>query len=126
MIPNDLAPWHTVYQQAQRWMKAGSFEAMAHDLRKLLRLFAQKNAEPLAAITATAKHGIDLMVVKLDEAKRGFVLLPRRWLVERSFAWTARFRRLARYYERLPSPLAGLHWLPFSCLLLNALFRQSA
>ena len=49
-------------------------------------------------------HGIRLEVVKLPEAKRGFVLLPRRWVVERSFAWATRFRRLARDYERLPRP----------------------
>ena len=42
--------------------------------------------------------------MKLPEAKRGFVLLPRRWVVERSFAWMARFRRLARDYERLARP----------------------
>ncbi len=54
-------------------------------------------------------HGIELEVVKLAEAKRGFVLLPRRWVVERSFAWLARFRRLSRDYERLPTTLAGLH-----------------
>jgi transposase len=41
-----------------------------------------------------AAHGIRLEVVKLPEARRGFVLLPRRWVVERSFAWAARFRRL--------------------------------
>ena len=63
-----------------------------------------------------AEHGIELEVVKLAEAKRGFVLLPRRWVVERSFAWLARFRRLSRDYERLPTTLAGLHWLAFSCL----------
>ena len=40
------------------------------------------------------RHGIELHVVKLPEAKRGFVLLPRRWVVERSLAWAARFRRL--------------------------------
>lgn len=39
-----------------------------------------------------AAHGVQLMVVKLEEAKRGFVLLPRRWVVERSFAWASRFR----------------------------------
>ena len=37
MIPHDLPPWSTVHQQGQRWIKAGCFEAMAHDLRKLLR-----------------------------------------------------------------------------------------
>jgi transposase len=50
-----------------------------------------------------AQHGMRLEVVKHHEAKRGFVLLPRRWVVERSFAWAARFRRLARDYERLAS-----------------------
>ena len=70
-----------------------------------------------------AEHGVELEVVKLAEAKRGFVLLPRRWVVERSFAWLARFRRLSRDYERLPTTLAGLHWLAFSCLLLSNLFR---
>jgi transposase len=37
MIPNDLPPWHAVYDQTQRWIKAGVFEALAHDLRKMLR-----------------------------------------------------------------------------------------
>jgi len=65
------------------------------------------------------QHGIQLAVVKLPEAKRGFVLLPRRWVVERSFAWTARFRRLVRDYERLPATLAGLHLIVFACLMLH-------
>ena len=73
-----------------------------------------------------AKQGVDLIVVKLEEAKRGFVLLPRRWVVERSFAWAARFRRLSRDYERLPSSLAGLHWLAFITLMLNSILHQSA
>jgi transposase len=47
-------------------------------------------------LEAAAEQGIRLEVVKLPKAKRGFVLLPRRWVVERSFAWTVRFRRLAR------------------------------
>jgi transposase len=67
------------------------------------------------------EHGIHLEVVKLPEAKRGFVLLPRRWVVERSFAWLARFRRLARDYERLPETLAGFHFVAFSVLMLSRL-----
>lgn len=74
---------------------------------------------------AAAAHGIHLEVVKLTEAKRGFVLLPRRWVVERSFAWLARFRRLSRDYERLPATLASFHWLAFASLLLSNLFRLS-
>jgi transposase len=76
-----------------------------------------------------AAHGLHLEVVKLPEAKKGFVLLPRRWVVERSLAWAARFRRLARDYERLPATLAGFHFLAFVILLLKrfvALMAQSA
>jgi len=202
MMPNDLPPWHTVYQQTQRWLAAGVFEAMVHDLRRLLRVAAGRAPEPSAAVLdgrtlqssvesgsragwdghkrkrgskvhlavdtlgylltllvtpaneqeraqvaqlaeqiqqvtgesveiafvdqgytgddaaqAAAQQGIELVVVKLPEAKRGFVLLPKRWVVERSFAWTARFRRLARDYERLPRTLAGLHFVAFAMLM---------
>lgn len=65
-----------------------------------------------------AAEGITLEVVKLPEAKRGFVLLPRRWVVERSISWMRRFRRLAKDYERLPETVAGLHFLAFACILL--------
>ena len=204
MMPNDLPPWPAVYQQTHRWMKAGSFEAIVHDLRILLRVAAGRNPEPSAAILdartrqsspesghragydghkrkkgskvhlavdtlghllalhvtpandqeraqvadlaqavqevtgqsvevafvdqgytgeepaqAAAAHGIRLQVVKLPEAKRGFVLLPRRWVVERNFAWTARFRRLARDYERLQTTLIGFHFVAFVCLMLH-------
>lgn len=203
MMPNDLPPWATVYQQAQRWIKAGVFEAMVHDLRALLRLAAGRGEQPTAAIfdsrtlqstpesgaragydgakrrkgskvhaavdtlgqllalhvtsanaqdrdqvaqlaqdvqavteqsvevvfvdqgytgdtpeQAAAEHDLRLVVVKLPEAKKGFVLLPRRWVVERSFGWASRFRRLARDYERLPETLKGLHFLAFATLML--------
>lgn len=204
MLPNDLPPWYTVFQQTQRWLAAGSFEAIVHDLRMMVRLAVGRNAQPSAAIfdgrtlgstpesgaragydgakrkkgskvhmavdtlghllalhvtpaneqeraqvetlakavqavteghvelayvdqgytgeePAKAAHeqGITLEVVKLPEAKRGFVLLPRRWVVERSFAWAARFRRLAKDYERLATTLVGLHFVAFVCLLLH-------
>ena len=80
-------------------------------------------AKPAAA---AARRGVTLHVVKLPYAKRGFVLLPRRWVVERTFAWTARFRRLSRDYERLAATLAGFHWLAVVCLMLRALKLQSA
>ena len=72
--------------------------------------------EPVQAAKA---QGMRLEVIKLPQAKRGFVLLPRRWVVERSFAWMTRFRRLARDYERLPETLAGLHLLAFTVLMLH-------
>src|SRR5437879_5019822 len=96
LLPHELPPSPVIYQQTQRWITAGRFEALVQHL-----------------------HGIRLEVVKHTEAKHGFVLLPRRWVVERSFAWAARFRRLARDYERLPETLAGLHFIAFACLLLS-------
>jgi transposase len=55
----------------------------------------------------------------VPDAKRGFVLLPKRWVVERSLAWAARFRRLAGDYERPPETLAGLHYLAFAMLMAH-------
>jgi transposase len=66
---------------------------------------------------AAADHGIALEVVKLPDVKRGFVLLPRRWVVERDFGWMSRFRRLARDQERLADVLKGFHLLAFSMLM---------
>ena len=207
LMAHDLPPWHAVYQQTRRWVRAGCFEAMAEDLRGVLRLAAQRNEVPSAVIldsrtiqstpesggragydgakkrkgskvhiavdtlghllalavtpaneqdraqvgqlaqaegaepvkvafvdqgytgdqpaAAAAEQGIELLVVKHHEAKRGFVLLPRRWVGERSFAWAARFRRLARDYERLATTFAGYHWLAFVTLMLGTLFSKS-
>jgi transposase len=203
-MPHDLPPWEAVYQQTRRWLSAGVFEEMVHDLRVLLRLSKGRASEPSAAIldsrtlrstpesgsrggydgakrkkgskvhaavdtlgnllalfvTPASKQerawvdelaeavqeatgesvelayvdegytgeraakeaearGISLEVVKHPEAKRGFVLLPRRWVVERDFAWASRFRRLVKDYERLPDTLAGLHFVAFACLFLQ-------
>ena len=75
------------------------------------------------AAAEAAAHGITLDVITLPAAKRGFVLLPRRWVVERSISWMRRFRRLAKDYERLPETVAGLHFLAFACILLARTVR---
>lgn len=211
MIPNDLPPWEIVYQQTQRWLRAGVFEAMVHDLRLLLRLAQGRKEQPSGAIfdsrtlqsspesgqragydgakrrkgsqthiavdtlghllalhvtaadeqdraqvarlaqdvqevtgeavevafvdqgytgdeaaQAAAEYGLRLEVVKLPDAKRGFVLLPRRWVVERSFGWMSRFRRLVRDYERLPETLKGLHFLAFAMIMLHRFVQTIA
>jgi transposase len=210
-LPHDLPPWTAVYQQARRWMQAGVFEEIAHDLRAIVRFVNERNLEPTAtifdgrtlqstpesgdragydgakkkkgskvnaavdtlgnllALKITAANeqeraqvaelaakvqevtdgtveiayvdqgytgedaardaeeaGIKLTVVKHKEAKRGFVLLPRRWVVERTFGWLGRFRRLARDYERLTATLEGWHWLAFVALLLANAGSKSA
>ena len=66
---------------------------------------------------AAADHGIQLEVVKLPDVKRGFVLLPRRWVVERDFGWMSRFRRLARDQERLAEVLKGFHLIAFTMIM---------
>lgn len=207
-MPHDLPPWAAVYQQMQRWIRAGCFELLVQDVQSLLREFGGRRGQPTAvaidsrtlqstpesgaragydgakrrkgskvhiavdtlghlmalkvtpadagdraqvealaeqvqqvtgdsvelayvdqgytgeaAATAANQHGIRLEVVKHPKAKRGFVLLPRRWVVERSFAWAARFRRLARDYERLDTTLKGFHYLSFACLMITRMFH---
>src|SRR5262245_36465097 len=70
-------------------------------------------------VQAETGETVEIAYVELPEAKRGFVLLPRRWVIERSFGWVSRFRRLARDYERLPETLAGLHFVAFVILMLK-------
>lgn len=64
-------------------------------------------------------RGIKLVMVGLPAATKGFVLLPRRWVIERSFAWATRFRRRANDDERLPATQRSLDCiaspLPGSC-----------
>ena len=145
MMPKDLLSWEAVYQQTQRWVQAGVCETMVHDVRMLLQDRAQgaQLATQVHDVTGAsvemafvdqgymgahpaqeaAAHGMQLEVVKLPAAKKGFVLLPRRGVVERRNAWAARFRRLARDDERLPETLASLHFLAFAILLLKR-FRE--
>lgn len=75
------------------------------------------------AADEAAQHGIQMEAVQHPMARRDFVLLPKRWVVERSFAWAARFRRLARDYERLSQTLAGIHYFAFTWIMLAQLFK---
>lgn len=74
-----------------------------------------------ATAEVASEQGIELVVVKLPQAKHGFVLLPRRWVIERSLGWKSRFRRLVRDYERLAETLAAFHYLAFACIMLTRL-----
>jgi transposase len=66
-----------------------------------------------AAADTTAAEGIELHVVRLPQAERGFVLLPRCSVVERSFAWANRCRRVVKDYERYAAALARFHMIAF-------------
>jgi transposase len=60
-----------------------------------------------------------LLSIMMAKARKGFVLLPRRWVVERSFAWATRFRRRAKDSERLPETIARLHFLVVAIMMLK-------
>ena len=70
-------------------------------------------------------HDIDWQVVKKPEGQTGFVFLPRRWVVERSFAWFSRFRRVGHDYERLGTTLQQLHFVAFARLMLTRQVQSS-
>jgi len=118
----------TKSSQLQRRRKGSKVHAAVDTLGYLLALAVTpaSDDERTQVATLAAAHGIRPEVVKLPEAKRGFVLLPKRCIVERSFAWAARFRRLARDYERLPCVRAGLHFLAFACLMLHQFIHLSS
>ncbi|NHO31492.1 IS5 family transposase [Acetobacter fallax] len=71
------------------------------------------------AAKAAEEQGITLEIIRLPLAKRGFVLLPRRWIAERSFAWATRYRRLVKDYERCASTLAAMHTIAFAGFMLK-------
>ena len=62
-------------------------------------------------------------IVKRPDQARGFVLLHRRWVVERSFAWLTKFRRLVRDYETLPATHEAMLWTAATWQLSNRLTR---
>jgi transposase len=116
-----LLAWHVTPADAQDRDQVGKLSAVVQEITggTVQLAFVDQGyvGEPSAAAART--HGVQLEVIKLPEAKRGFVLLPRRWVVERSFAWVARFRRLAKDDERRPEMVAGLHFVAFACLTLH-------
>ena len=83
--------------------------------------FADQGYTGEQAARGATEANVELMVVKRPEGAKGFILLPKRWVVERSFAWLSRFRRLGRDLERLPSTLVGFHFLAACILLCNNL-----
>lgn len=68
---------------------------------------------------AAKQNGIELLVVKRLEGLAGFIVLPKRWIVERTQGCLGRMRRLTRDFERLPTTLAGMHWLAALIMMLG-------
>lgn len=72
-----------------------------------------------AAARAADTEGIELVVVSKAQGQRGFILLPKLWVVERSFGWIARCRHLLRDFERLNEVLVGMHMVAFAYVMLR-------
>jgi transposase len=87
-------------------------------------MFADQNYVGEVVADDAEFQGIDLVVVSRPEGLRGFVLLPKRWVVEQSFAWVSRFRQLVRDYERLPGVFAGLHFAVFGILMVTKFLKE--
>ena len=65
-----------------------------------------------------------LEVVARPPGARGFRLLPRRWVVERSFAWVGRYRRLSKEYDPRPATSEAMIWAAFGTTMLHRLVRH--
>jgi transposase len=72
------------------------------------------------------EYGVELEIVSRAPEQRGFVPLPRRWVVERSIAWTDRCRRLAKEYEHLAESSLAMIYLAACHLLLKRLAPNPA
>jgi transposase len=123
-MPGDLPPWTAVYQQTRRWMRAGVFEILVEDVRSLLREFAGRKPQPTAMIVDSRT----LQSTPESGARAGYDGAKRRkgskvHAAVDTFAWTARFRRLARDYERLNQSLAGYHYFAFAWIMLAQLTK---
>ena len=72
---------------------------------------------------AQSDLGYLLEVVEREPGTTGFAVLPRRWVVERSFAWIGRYRRLSKEYEELPETSEGMIWAAFGRTMLRRLVK---
>ena len=80
------------------------------------------------AVTAAIRNdlGIDLEIVPKPVGQKGFAVLPRRWVVERTFAWTGRYRRLSKDYEYEIKSSQAMFYLAMSHLMLRRLAQHRA
>ena len=105
----------------------GLIERAAERSPRLAKLWADGAyvSGPLAAHAES--HGVDFEVVGRPEGapERGFVVVPRRWVVERTFAWLKRCRRLVHDFERLAATVEAFIYVALTRLLLNRLAPRS-
>jgi putative transposase len=106
--------------------KAGALsllERLGGGGKKLRRIWADGAYRTAQGHLATwvARHRISLQAVQRPEGQRGFKLLPRRWVVERTFGWLYQSRRLSKDYECLPETSEALIYVAMTRLMLRRL-----
>jgi putative transposase len=85
----------------------------------LRAVFADGGYNRVPAILACFLLGLTLLIVSRPRGTKGFVLLPRRWVVERTLGWLGRWRRLSRDYEHLPEVSEAMVTLAMIRLMLH-------
>ena len=147
LLPKEFPPKSTVYDYFRRWWTDGTLLTIYHALLELARVAAGREPQPTAGIvdsqsvkTAEAggprgfdagkkingrkRHLLELTIVKRSDHAHGFVVLPRRWVVERTFAWLGRNRRLAKDVERRIETSTAHLYLAAIGLITRRLARQ--
>jgi len=87
----------------------------------LRAVFADSIYDRLAALLACFLFGLALIIVRGPAGSIGFVVQPRRWVVERSLGWFGRWRRLSKDYEALPEVSEAMVTLATIRLMLHRL-----
>ena len=111
LLPHDLPPWKTVHHYFRTWRLDGTWE----------KLHATASKETLMKWAGQWLHE----GVKVDWEKllppRGFQVLPRRWVVERTFSWIGQNRRMSKDYERLAESSEAFIYVAMSRLMVRRL-----
>jgi putative transposase len=92
--------------------------------RRLAKIWLDGGYQAGIVRWAQAELGYALEVVERPPGTKGFAVLPRRWVVERSFAWIGRYRRLSKEYEALTATSEGMIWAAFGGTMLRRLVRR--
>ena len=93
--------------------------------RWLKAVFADGIYDRVAPLLACFLLGPTLIVVRRVAGATGFILLPRRWVVERTLGWLGRWRRLSKDYEELPEVAEAMVKLAMIRLMVHRLAHPS-
>jgi putative transposase len=88
-------------------------------------VFADSIYNRIAVLLACFLLGLTLIIVRRIAGTTGFVVIPRRWIVERTFGWLGRWRRLSKDYEELPEVSEAMVTLAAVRMMLQRLVHPN-